>query len=37
MEFVKAKPNEYLIVAKAGSIENLGVVGVSLYGLVNHH
>ena len=25
MEFVKAKPNEYLIVAKAGKIKNLGV------------
>lgn len=27
MEFVKAKPNEYLVVAKVGSIENIGVAG----------
>ncbi|QSZ42171.1 hypothetical protein GJV85_08615 [Sulfurimonas aquatica] len=27
MEFVKAKPNEYLVVAKAGNIQSLGVAG----------
>ena len=25
MEFVKAKPNEYLVIARSGKIENLGV------------